>query len=289
VWVIQQAICEIAEGRGHRVAGLQLQAFKVEALAGQPRRRAGLEPAQIQAQPGERPADAHGRAFADAPAFGFALALVHEGPHEGAGGQHHGLSAQVKGLAHAVDRSELSAAVGRIASVMRAVRPADAHAHAATGFQDEVVDGARDRLQIWPCGQHLLHRAGVGVFVTLAARAVHRRALALVEHAELDARGVGHPAHEAAQGVDLADDLALGQAADGRVAAHGAGLGRVHGDQRHPAGGCQQVGRGPGGLGPRVAATDHHHVVEVAVAHAEMIRNPLSRASLGPRPPCLPA
>ena len=44
-------------------------------------------------------------------------------------------------------------------------------------------------------------------------------------------RGVDDLAHFAAEGVDLADDLPLGDAADGRIAAHlGDGVG-VHGQQ----------------------------------------------------------
>ena len=60
---------------------------------------------------------------------------------------------------------------------------------------------------------------------------MHGRALGAVEHAELDAGGVDDLAHLAAEGVDLADDLPLGDAADGRVAAHlGDGVG-IHREQ----------------------------------------------------------
>ena len=41
-----------------------------------------------------------------------------------------------------------------------------------------------------------------------------------VEEAELDAAGVGYFAHDAAEGVDFADEVALGYAADGGVAGH---------------------------------------------------------------------
>jgi len=49
---------------------------------------------------------------------------------------------------------------------------------------------------------------------------VHRRPLAAIEQAELDGGGVGQEPHRAAEGVDLADDLPLGHAADRRVAGH---------------------------------------------------------------------
>ena len=60
----------------------------------------------------------------------------------------------------------------------------------------------------------------VGLLVALGAGAVHRRALAPVEQAELDRGRVGEHPHRAAERVDLADDLPLGHAADRRVAAH---------------------------------------------------------------------
>ena len=77
-----------------------------------------------------------------------------------------------------------------------------------------------------------LHFELVGLFVGLGPGAVHRRPLAAVEHAELDARGVDRAAHLAAERVDLADDLPLGHAADGRVAAHLADGVEVHGQER---------------------------------------------------------
>ena len=69
---------------------------------------------------------------------------------------------------------------------------------------------------------------------------------------------VGAPAHDAAQGVDLADDLPLGDAADGRVAAHlPDGVG-VHGEQDGlEAYAC----RGQGRFGARVAGADDGDVV----------------------------
>ena len=95
---------------------------------------------------------------------------------------------------------------------------------------------------------------------------MHGRPLGAVEHAELNAAGVDAPAHLAAQGVDLADDLPLGDAADGRVAAHlRHGVG-VHGQQ----GGAQaQPRRGQGGLNAGVAGADDNHV-EVKAERQDM-------------------
>ena len=56
--------------------------------------------------------------------------------------------------------------------------------------------------------------------VGLGARALHRRALGAVEQAELDAGGVGDPAHHAVERIDLAHQVALAEPADRRVAGH---------------------------------------------------------------------
>ena len=103
-----------------------------------------------------------------------------------------------------------------------------------------------------------LHRRGIELAVGLRARAAHRRALAAVEHAELDAAGVRHPAHEAVERVDLAHEMALSEPADRRIARHGAdGRGplRDHGGARaHPRGGRS-------GFAAGMAAADNDHVV----------------------------
>ena len=71
------------------------------------------------------------------------------------------------------------------------------------------------------------------------------------------AAGVDDLAHLAAQGVDLADDLPLGDAADGRVAAHlGDGVG-VHG-QEHSA--QAHAGGRQGGLDAGMAGPDDDHI-----------------------------
>ena len=51
-----------------------------------------------------------------------------------------------------------------------------------------------------------LHRAAVQLAVRLRARALHRRALAPVEHAEVDARLVSAQAHQPIESVDLEQD-----------------------------------------------------------------------------------
>ena len=92
---------------------------------------------------------------------------------------------------------------------------------------------------------------------------MHRRALAAVEHAELDAGGVDGLAHHAAQGVDLADDLPLGDAADGRVAAH---LGDGVAVRRQQAVPRPEPRRRQRRLDAGMAGADHEHVVLVVAS-----------------------
>ena len=56
--------------------------------------------------------------------------------------------------------------------------------------------------------------------VALCAGTPHRRSLAPVQHPELDSRAVRYNPHLPAEGIDLADDLPLGNAPDRRVATH---------------------------------------------------------------------
>src|SRR5438477_352012 len=66
----------------------------------------------------------------------------------------------------------------------------------------------------------MLHGELVELLVRLGAGRVHRWTFCAIEHAELNAAGVGHLAHLAAESVDLTNDLPLGHAADRGVAAH---------------------------------------------------------------------
>ncbi|KUI65303.1 hypothetical protein VM1G_11282 [Cytospora mali] len=86
----------------------------------------------------------------------------------------------------------------------------------------------------------------------------HRRALLPVQHLELHARLVDDPAGQPVQRVDLAQDGALADAAEGRVAAAHAQVVELGRDER-------RARPGPGGrragLGARVAASYYHDVV----------------------------
>ena len=107
-------------------------------------------------------------------------------------------------------------------------------------------------------GQQVLNGLPVQLAVGLGARSAHRRALGEVEGAELDTAPVDGPAHDAVQRIDLADQMALAQSADRRIARHLADRldpGREQkGARAHPRGCCR-------GLTAGMATAHHDHVV----------------------------
>ena len=66
----------------------------------------------------------------------------------------------------------------------------------------------------------LLHPGAVAPLVGLRARRPDRRTAAAVEQLELDAGRVDRAAHQAAERVDLADEMAFRRSADRRIARH---------------------------------------------------------------------
>ena len=116
------------------------------------------------------------------------------------------------------------------------------------GFDDlEIRRGAN-------CG---LHGLRIELAVGLGARAAHGRAFAAVQDAELDAAGIGDAAHEAVQGIDFPHQMALAEAADGRIAGHGADGGE---SVRHQRRSRAHAGAGGRGFAAGVAAADDDDV-----------------------------
>ena len=262
VWVMWRCR-EVREGDRHRVAGLDLAAVEVDRLLPQPRGRAGLEPADLEAEAAEAVGEALRRGLVDAAAGPLQLAAVLQGLEEGAGGDDDG--------------------PGRVVGFLAA----DADDPAA--LDEEVLGEVLPDGQAGLGGEHGRHAPFVEELVALGAGRADGRAFARVEHAELDAGGVGGARHLAAQGVDLPDDLPFGQAADGGVAGHAAGGGGIEGEDQDVE---AQPRGGEGGLDAGVPGADDEDVGHGGIlSGARPIVPHLSRRlrTEAPRPPCAKA
>ena len=227
-------------GKGNRrvVALLHLQPGPVDGPPVQPRRGAGLQPPQPEAESLQRRRQPIGGRVAYAPGRNRLFAHMDKAAQEGPGRQHH------------ARRGELLA-LGR-----------DNAGDAAFVVQPKVLDRRRADFQVLLLRQHGLHRRTVQRAVGLGTRAPDGGPLAAVQDAELDSGPVDHPRHDAVQRIDLTHQMALAQAADGRIAGHLA-------DRLEPVR-CQQRtcadARGRGRrLAARMPATDDDDVPTILV------------------------
>ena len=85
---------------------------------------------------------------------------------------------------------------------------------------DQLVRLTLDHAEIDGLANGGLHGCRIELAVGLGARTPHRRTLAAVEHAKLDAGGIGNAAHQPIQRVDLADQMALAEPPDRGIAGH---------------------------------------------------------------------
>ena len=231
------------EGDGVGVAGLGFEAGEVDGAAIEARGGAGLEAEEFEAERAKAAGEAAGGDVAAAAALGFGLAGVHDGLEEGAGGEHDGAGLVV-----------------------------DPAAAADAGDPAMIFEQALDHLlaqgEVFLTFDGELGQELVGFLVALGAWAVHGGALAPVQQAELDGGLVGEEAHRAAEGVDLADDLALGDAADGGVAAHLADGVAVDGQQ---GGLAAHASGGQRGFQAGVARADDDDIEAVRVDVMDML------------------
>jgi hypothetical protein len=128
--------------------------------------------------------------------------------------------------------------------------------------EQQIFDAGLDHLQPG-CGlDGRLHGGAVQPAIGLSAGTLDGGSLGAVKQSELDAGGVGHPAHQAIQGIDLPHQVPLAEAANGGIA-------------RHLANGCELVGDEGGAradaggsrcrLAAGMAAADNDDVKALAV------------------------
>ena len=230
---IVDALGQHRERLGRLIPRLHLYRRPVDGMPVKPRRRSGLEPPQRKAQAFQRQRQANGRRFSDSAGRGLVFSDMDETTQERAGGKHHRPSAKHSSVC------ELEAG--------NAVLP-----------DDQVVGLALDDGQVSDRGNRPLHSGGVEPTIGLGARAANRRALAPVEHAELDAAEVGRRSHQAIKGINLADKMAFAETPDRRITGHCANGGKSVGDER----GLGTHARGRGSrLAAGMASADDNDVV----------------------------
>ena len=118
-------------------------------------------------------------------------------------------------------------------------------------FDDELGDLALDEREIRAPADVGEHGRVVAVLVLLRARSPHGRTSAAIEKPELDPARIRVAAHDAAQSVDLADEMPLREPADRGIARHPRHGGRAQRDERdraaHPRRGESRLASGVAG------------------------------------------
>ena len=243
VWVMWQATCGVVmtpSGRrkaGRIVALLHLERIAVDCAAVEARRRASLEPAHAKAEAIERSERPSAGASLMRPA-GIFFSPIWMRPLK-----------KVPVVS--------TTAPARISRPSAVTMPA-----ALPVLDDQVLDRGFDHVEVRRGADRRLHGLAVELAVGLGAGTLHRRAFAAVQHAELDAGQVGDLAHQAVEGVDLADQMTLAEPANGRIAGHLADGGEAVGDQRRARAHARRSGSS---LAAGMAAADHDNVEGVGI------------------------
>ena len=102
----------------------------------------------------------------------------------------------------------------------------------------------------------------IRLLVALRAGSPDGRAFSGVQHPELESGHVRVLAHLAAEGINLAGEMALGQATDGRVAGHLADGIEIDGEQERLA---THACGGERGLHAGVACSHHDHIIPLRI------------------------
>ena len=147
----------------------------------------------------------------------------------------------------------------------------------AVMIEPQILDRTLGDVEVRGFGQQFADRPAIELAVGLGARAAHRRPLAAVEHAELDAGAVDRPAHEAVERVDLAHQMPLAEPADRRVARHLADRLALMGEQQRARPDPRRRRRR---LAPGMPAADHDDIViSRTIAHGDVMYRRAGRLS----------
>jgi hypothetical protein len=215
------------------------QQRKVDRLAIEPRRGAGLQPPDRQLQLAQACRQRNRRGVTHTTAGIVRQADVNQAVEKGAGRQDH----RASGKAHA----ELGH-----------------HASNVIAVHHQIVTRLGEDRQIRLVLQAAPYRLPVQHAIRLRARCAHRRTLARIENPELDARFIGGLGHGSPQGIDFLDQMPLADAADRWIAAHRTQRFQVVRQQQRLASHARCSQRR---LGAGMAATDDDDVETVRKEH----------------------
>ena len=105
-------------------------------------------------------------------------------------------------------------AAGKLAAV------AEPHACDLSINENKIVGLAFDDREIFLRDKLALHRRRIQLAIRLRAGPAHCRALALVQHAKLDAGGICHAPHQPIERIHLAHEMPFAEAPDRGIARH---------------------------------------------------------------------
>ena len=94
------------------------------------------------------------------------------------------------------------------------------HAFDGIALFDQIDHGLLKYRQARPVFQHFANRDSIQLAIGLGTRRTHRRALAPVQNSKLDTGPVRGQRHRTAERIDFLDQVALADAADGRITGH---------------------------------------------------------------------
>jgi len=229
---VSEPVIQHAEvGRGN-VAVLAIAFGEIDAATIQPGRGSGFESFDFKTESEQAVGKGTG-SIAHASALSVLHANVHEGFEESSGGDDDGL--------RFVADPEIGGQSGD-----------------AIVLEIEVSDTALPEVEERGGFQDILHPELVSFFVALRPGGLNASTLFGVEHAELDAGGIGIESHFTTEGVDLADDMAFGESTDGRVATHLRHGVEVHGEEK---GAASESGGGQRGFTTGMPRTDYGHII----------------------------
>jgi hypothetical protein len=132
--------------------------------------------------------------------------------------------------------------------------------------EDEIVDRLLEQPQIRLVLKARTNRLSIEHPVSLRARCSHRRSLACIQDAKLDAGCIGRSRHRTTQGIDLFHEMSLPDTPNRGIARHLTQRFEVVGQKK---GAATPSRSGQGRLGTGMATPDHDYIELGRISHLD--------------------